>query len=219
MKYLLILLVALATVACTNSARDNENRFDTNAAETAEKKGETDKENAETNEEAWADSAHDRKNSHDLKNPPGNSPDNAFAVRAAEAGVAEVELGELASKQGSAPWVKEFGRMMVTDHSRANEELKELAKQKNITLPVNLCQGCQAKFDSLNALKGSAFDRAYVEMMVRDHKDAVSLFTNESTVGQDAELKKWAGEKLQTLKHHLTMSEDMKKKMPEHPTH
>jgi putative membrane protein len=208
MLFTLIMLASIAG-ACGPSSGDNQNGHDKNPAESGVA-GE--KDNAETNEEAWANSTSERLDSH-ATDAAGKSADDGFALKAADTGMAEVELGTLAAEQGSNASIKEFGRMMVTDHSKANDELKKLAAQKTVRLPSKPCMACQKKYDSLSSSQGAAFDRLYAELMVADHREAVNTFKTQSSVGQDQELKKWAGEKLPTLEHHLKMSEDMLKKL------
>jgi putative membrane protein len=129
--------------------------------------------------------------------------DSEFAVAAADGGMMEVQLGELAQTNGASADVKKFGEMMVKDHSKANEELKALAQQKNITLPMTLSDDKQKKYDDLSQKKGADFDKAYVSYMVDDHKKDISEFEEAVKDAKDAEIKSWAAGKVPTLKHHL----------------
>ncbi len=96
--------------------------------------------------------------------------DHHFATEAASGGLAEVKLGHLAEERGSNPAVKEFGKRMVTDHSKANDELKSVAMHENINLPSNPSSADQAEYDRLSKLSGKQFDDAYAKLMVRDHE-------------------------------------------------
>jgi putative membrane protein len=138
------------------------------------------------------------------------SDDAKFAVEAADGGMLEVQLGELAMKNGSSAKVKEFGQQMVTDHGKGNAQLKALAEQKGISIPTVLSDKCQKKLDELSAKQGADFDKAYADLMVKDHKDDIDEFRKESEKGNDAEIKAWAGETLPVLEHHLQMAEGMK---------
>ena len=135
-----------------------------------------------------------------------DSPDKAFALKAADGGMAEVMLGSLAEKNGGSPKVKEFGKMMVKDHTKVNDELKAVAKTKQIMLPAKLSGAKQADYDKLASLKGDQFDKAYMDKMVSSHLETIALFQAEATNGEDPELKKWAEAKLPALKHHLEMA-------------
>src|SRR5579885_1157926 len=87
--------------------------------------------------------------------------DDMFAKKAAEGGMAEVELGKLAADKGTSPDVKAFGQRMVDDHTKANDQLKSVASQENIALPTDINAKDKAEKDRLSKLSGAAFDRAY----------------------------------------------------------
>jgi len=134
--------------------------------------------------------------------------DNNFMVKAAEGGMAEVELGNLAVSHASDPKVKEFGQRMVTDHTKANDELKMIAKRKGDSLPPVISARDQATKDRLSKLSGAEFDRAYMSDMVKDHKADVSEFRKESNSGSDADYKAFAAKTLPTLEEHLKLAEE-----------
>jgi putative membrane protein len=138
----------------------------------------------------------------------GASPDAAFAREAAIGGMAEVELGNLAKEKAASNDVKQFGDRMVTDHSKANDELKQWAQQKSVTLPAKLDAKHQALRDKLSKLSGDAFDKAYMREMVSDHQHDVAAFRRESTSGKDSDLKAWAGKTLPTLQEHMKLAQD-----------
>jgi putative membrane protein len=129
--------------------------------------------------------------------------DRAFAREAAIGGMAEVELGKLASDKGSSADVKQFGQRMVDDHSKANDELKEWAQKANFTLPAQLDAKHKATHDRLAKLSGPAFDRAYMRDMVKDHQEDVAAFRKASKSLHDADLKAFASKTLPTLEEHL----------------
>lgn len=131
-----------------------------------------------------------------------------FASEAAEGGMMEVQLGELAQSNATSPKVKEFGQMMVTDHTKANEELKELAQTKKIALPAALGTEKMNKYNELREKKGNEFDKAYIEYMIKDHEEDIELFREESKEGEDPEIRAWAGGKLPTLEHHLQAAQE-----------
>jgi putative membrane protein len=133
--------------------------------------------------------------------------DAEFAVEAADAGMLEVQLGTLATTKASSPEVKKYAQMMVDDHTKANNELKALAQQKNITLPTTLSDEKQRRHDNFNDKTGADFDKDYIDQMVKDHRDVIDDFEDESDKGNDAELKSWATSKLTTLRHHLEEAE------------
>lgn len=130
-------------------------------------------------------------------------PDVKFYRDAAEGGMAEVAMGNLAQQKAQSASVKEFGAQMVKDHSAANEKLKALAQSKNITLPATpSVAGMEAKA-KLEALSGQSFDRSYIKGMIQDHEEDIAQFKKEATSGQDPEARAFASATLPTLEAHL----------------
>ena len=137
--------------------------------------------------------------------------DQHFVMEAANGGMAEVELGKLATDKASSDEVKKFGQRMVDDHGKANDELKKLAENKHITLPTAPDAKHKATMDRLSKLSGEAFDRAYMQEMVKDHRKDVSEFRTESKSGKDPDVKAWAAKTLPTLEEHLKLAQDANK--------
>lgn len=136
--------------------------------------------------------------------------DTEFAIAAATGGLLEVRLGELAAASASSQQVKDFARQMVTDHGKANDELKDLAARKNISIPAALDEKGKEKYDELAKKTGTEFDQAYADFMVDDHKEDIDAFQREADNGSDPDLKAWAAEKIPVLQHHLSMAKTMK---------
>lgn len=101
--------------------------------------------------------------------------------------------------------------MMVTDHSKAGNELKALAAAQNIELPATLSPANQAKVDKLKGMKGADADKAYLDIMEADHAQTIALFEAEAANGKNPALKDWAAKTLPTLKHHAEMVMSAKK--------
>jgi len=139
------------------------------------------------------------------------SGDQHFVMETANASMAEVELGKLAQARGANPSVKAFGQQMVTDHSKANDELKQLASSKKITLPSAIDAAHKAVRDRLAKLSGAAFDKAYADEMVKGHQTVVASFKQEAEGGTDAEIKAWANKTLPTIEKHLQQAQDLQK--------
>ena len=129
--------------------------------------------------------------------------DKAFMKKAAQGGLAEVQLGQLATQNASDPAVKQFGQRVVDDHTKANDQLKSLAQQKGVTLPTDLNAKDQATKARLEKLHGAAFDRAYMNDMVKDHTKDVAEFRHESQAAKDSDVKQFAAQTLPTLQDHL----------------
>lgn len=131
------------------------------------------------------------------------APDASFYKTLAQGGIAEVEAGKLAQQKGADPKVKDFGAMMVKDHSAANEQLKALAAGKGIDLPGSSSTSQMAAKARLEALSGGTFDKSYVEDQVKAHRDTVELLKKEIATGQDPDAKAFAQKVLPTVESHL----------------
>jgi len=152
-------------------------------------------------------------------NPPANAntkstanggvatKDHDFMTKAAQGGMAEVQLGQLAQQNGESQQVKDFGQRMVTDHSKANDELKQLATQEGVALPTSLDAKDEATMKRLEKLHGAAFDKAYMRDMVNDHRKDVAEFKHEAKTGNNQAVKDWASKTLPTLESHLSEAE------------
>ncbi|WP_166637863.1 DUF4142 domain-containing protein [Sphingobacterium paludis] len=142
-----------------------------------------------------------------------NAMDTSFVNKAAIAGMAEVQMSELAQQQASHAKVKEFASMMVTDHSRANTELKQIAGSKNLMLPAKLDKAHMDKLEMLKKKKGAEFDKAYVMAMVEGHEKTVALMEQGSMSLTDADLKAFATKTTPIVKSHLEAIKKIKSEM------
>ena len=136
-----------------------------------------------------------------------------FASNAAQGGMAEVELGRLATQRAGDALVREFGARMVADHSRANSELKAIAGQKGIQLPADLNSDQKSEMDKLSKMSGAEFDKEYMSMMVKDHQTDIKDFETQSKDGDDSDIKAFAGKTLPTLQQHLQLAQEAAKKV------
>lgn len=139
--------------------------------------------------------------------------DLAFMDDAAPAGLAEIELSKLALTKSQNADVEEFAKKMVDDHTRAGDELKKIAVQKNVILPPDVLPATTQAMDRLSKLSGPDFDREYVKTMLGDHQKAVASFENASKTSSDPDVKDFATKILPTLKMHLDMINGIAGKM------
>lgn len=137
--------------------------------------------------------------------------DKKFLKDAAIGGMVKVELGKLAVQKASSDAVKQFAQKMVDDHTRANEEVKQIASKANISLPDSLDSKHQSRIDKLSKLSGTEFDRAYIKDQLKDHQQDVKEFQNEAENGNHEELKNFASKTLPTLQEHLSMAKNLNK--------
>jgi putative membrane protein len=136
-----------------------------------------------------------------------------FATKAAQGGMAEVELGRLALERASDPSVKEFGQRMVMDHTRANTELKAVAQKINLQLPTELNSDQKSTRDKLAKLSGAEFDKEYMAAMLKDHEEDVKDFQTQANKGTNADIKGFAGRTLPTLQAHLELARETAKRV------
>lgn len=139
--------------------------------------------------------------------------DSDFMMKAAQGGMAEVDMGNMASSKATNADVKKFGDRMVTDHSKANDELKQLAATKGVTLPTAVSDEQKKAMDEMTAKSGKDFDKFYMDDMVKDHEKDVAEFEKASKEAKDADLKAWAAKTLPTLQEHLKMAKETQKKV------
>jgi putative membrane protein len=135
--------------------------------------------------------------------------DRNFVKKATEGGLAEVELGKLASEKASSDEVKKFGQRMVDDHGKANDEIKQFAASKGVTLPGDLNARDKAEKDKLSKLSGEQFDREYTNYTVKDHSHDVAEFRHESKTAKDPDLKSFARQTLPALEEHLKLAKSL----------
>lgn len=129
--------------------------------------------------------------------------DADFSVEAANGGMIEIQLAALAKTKAMNYRVKNFAHMMLEDHNKINAELQRIATAKNIALPQALSAEAKKHIDRLNKKEKGEFDRAYMNMMVADHKDDVAEFERMARDGKDPALRDFAKETLPILKKHL----------------
>ena len=140
-------------------------------------------------------------------NPTLSTSDATFMTTAARGGLAEVQMGQLAQRNGRSPAVKRFGQQMISHHGQSNQEMMTLAQQKQITPPSTIGAEHQRIYDDLAKLRGNAFDRAYAQAMVEDHQEDVRLYREEAANGSDPDVKAFAARHVPLLQEHLRMAQ------------
>ncbi len=154
----------------------------------------------ERNEEQFADSEmEDRK-----------VDQSDFMTQAASGGMFEVEAGKLAQQRAQNAQVKQFAQMMVTDHTKANDELRSAATTKNIMLPDSMSNEHMEMMRTLREKNGAEFDREYMDKMVTAHDTDISLFEDAAQDLEDPEVKSMASAKLPTLRQHRDQAQQIR---------
>jgi putative membrane protein len=139
-----------------------------------------------------------------------SSSDYKFVKAAACGGMMEVELGKIAAQKSATPSVQHFGEQMVTDHGKADQQLKDIASRNGATLPTQLDEDQQKEVDKLNSLSGDDFDKKYISLMVHDHKKDLKEFEHASKNAENADLKTFAADTTSVIQKHLDMAESLK---------
>ncbi|HZI84603.1 MAG TPA: DUF4142 domain-containing protein [Casimicrobiaceae bacterium] len=135
-----------------------------------------------------------------------SSADEKFIEKAAQGGVAEVQMGKLAAEKAQSAEVKQFGERMVKDHSAANDKLTHIATQKGVTAASDMDASSKREYDKLSKLSGAKFDQEYMKSMVSDHAKDVKEFQSESKSAKDPDVKTFVQSTLPTLEEHLKLA-------------
>jgi putative membrane protein len=133
--------------------------------------------------------------------------DRAFVEKAASGGMSEVQAAQIAQQKSASPQVKQFANRMVTDHTKANGELQQIAQQENFDLPSEPDQHDRSAMQQLSGMTGSSFDQSYAQAELRDHQQDIALFQREAKSGQDPALKQFAQKTLPVLRQHLQLAQ------------
>ncbi len=147
------------------------------------------------------------------KSPSGMPADTNFMKTLAQGGMAEVDAGKLATTKATNSDVKKFAQQMVKDHSKNNDKLKSLAKDKKVELPTMVDAEHAADKEKLEKQSGASFDTTYIQGQVKDHQKTVQLLEHEIDGGQDADVKAFAKETLPVVQHHLEMAKELNTKV------
>ena len=157
---------------------------------------------------AFAQSARDPAGTSNMTGK-SSSVDSTFIKQLAEGDLAEVDAGRLASQKAENQGVRNFGKEMVTDHSKNNTELKSVATSSGMHMPESIDKEHAAEKSKLENASGSAFDKQYLQAQVRDHEKTVQLLQHEISHGQDAAVKDFAKKTLPVVQHHLEMAKEL----------
>lgn len=192
MKKLGALLVVMYFIllACNNDAETTNERTDTSTTTTT---------STDANPNTATSVVTDEKSS-------------TFLTKAANSGIAEVQLAKLAQQKATIDAVKNFAAMLERDHSAANDQVKNLAGQRNVSLPASPSEDKQKMYADMEKMTGKAFDKEYISMMVKSHNDGINLFEDTRANASDIDVKNFADKTLPTLKMHLDSAKAIQKR-------
>ena len=136
--------------------------------------------------------------------------DRKFIQDAVESGMFQVEIARLAESKASSADVKDFATTLAKDHSKANDELVQLANSKKVELPAAPRRGKRKDVEKMAKLTGNEFDQRFMrEVGIKDHEKDIEKFEKESAKAKDADLKAWVDKTLPKLREHLAMAQKM----------
>ena len=137
---------------------------------------------------------------------------SAFLMKAANSGIAEVQLAKLAQQKATIDAVKSFAAMLERDHSAVNDQVKNLAGQRNVSLPASPSEDKQKMYTDMEKMTGKAFDKEYISMMVKSHNDGINLFEDTRSNASDIDVKNFADKTLPAIKMHLDSAKAIQKR-------
>jgi putative membrane protein len=186
-----LVIMCFILLACNNDAETTNERTDTNTTITTS--------STDANPNTATSVVTDEKSS-------------TFLVKAANSGIAEVQLAKLAQQKATIDAVKNFAAMLERDHSAANDQVKNLAGQRNVSLPASPSEEKQKMYTDMEKMTGKAFDKEYISMMVKSHNDGINLFEDTRSNASDIDVKNFADKTLPTLKMHLDSAKAIQKR-------
>ena len=137
-----------------------------------------------------------------------SSADKRFIKEAIQGNLAEVQMGQLAQKNGGSDEVKNFGKMLESDHGQANTKANQVAAELKVTPPTEPSSKQKHAYDRAAKLNGANFDREFARHMIIDHKEDIAKYQKASK-SRDAALAGFASESLPTLQKHLKAAESI----------
>ncbi|GGB73599.1 membrane protein [Flavobacterium suaedae] len=139
--------------------------------------------------------------------------DSEFLVEAAAINMKEIELGKLVENRSENQALKSYAEMLVEEHTKANEELKAIAKEMNVSLPMDLTEDGKKAYENLKEESGEDFANDYVDMMIKDHEEAIDEVEEGIEEANNEKVRAWAADILPKLREHLAKAKDLKEKM------
>jgi putative membrane protein len=181
--------LALATAACGSKTDETDNPGGVNPTATAVDTGATEAPPAT----AGAD--------HAAK----------FLTDAIQADNAEIKAGQAAQDMGSTQAVKDYGKMLVADHTKAKDQASQVAMAMNVPVPTGTTPDADAELKMATSMSGAGFDKDFLAAMVKDHQKAIDMFTQEASSSDPAQVTDLAKQTIPTLKKHLETAQKLQK--------
>ncbi|HET9744478.1 MAG TPA: DUF4142 domain-containing protein [Chitinophagaceae bacterium] len=135
-----------------------------------------------------------------------------FLTKAANSGMAEVQLAKMAQQKATIDAVKSFAVMLERDHTTVGDQVKSFASQRNVALPTTPSDDKQKMVNDMEKMSGKAFDKEFISMMVKSHNDGIDLFEDTRANASDVDIKNFADKTLPTLRMHLDSAKAIQKR-------
>jgi len=140
-----------------------------------------------------------------------NTPGAQFLTDAIRGDNAEIKAGQAAQSMGSSQGVKDFGKMLVDDHTKARDQASQVAKAMNVPVPTDTPPEADQELKMTMGMTGAAFDKDFVAMMVKEHKKDIDKFQAEANSSDPSQVTDLAKQTLPTLKKHLQTAQSLQK--------
>jgi putative membrane protein len=134
--------------------------------------------------------------------------DQKFIQEAAQANMAEIQMGQVAQQQGASDQVRKLGEHIASDHRESQSKLGAIAGSHQVTLPAELSAQQKRELDKLSRQQGEAFDEAFVKQSISDHQKTVAMFRKAAREAKSEDVKRYASDNLPTLEEHLRRSQE-----------
>jgi len=152
--------------------------------------------------------------------PPSSQPssvqlaeESKFLQEAIRGNTAEVKMGELAKERAQSKDVRDYGQMLIDDHSKGNKKATEIARRMNISAPTEESAEQKQERDAMAKLSGSEFDTTFLSHMVQDHQEDIAKYTAQAQNGDSSKITDFANDSLPTLKEHLSKAQSIESKL------
>ena len=213
-KSLIVSLLSLGLVAMGCSSNNKAATADnSSSAQPASSSSAQPAASSDNSSAANTSSSSSNNSSSSASTGSNSNPDQHFITEAAKGNRAEVQLGKMMVSKATDPNVKKFAQMMVDDHTKALNELQQLAQNKNITLPDGLPDDAKDLQDKVSNESGKQLDKDYMDGMVQDHQKDVQEFQDASQNAQDKDVKQWATKMVPKLQQHLKKAQQIDSKV------
>ena len=160
-----------------------------------------------------SNSAANSSSSNTANSASSSNPDQQFVNDAAKGNREEVVIGKMVVSKAGSPDVKRFAQMMVDDHTKALNQLQQVASKKNLTVPDGLPDDAKDLQDKVSSESGKQLDKDYMDAMVQDHQKDVQEFQQATQNVQDTDVKQWATKTLPVLQKHLDRAQQIDNKL------